>query len=939
MNTTAICQDDRRREQVRARPELNGLDYLEVDDAQPALTVYFLGKAPVPIKKGSVQYVRIEGGRRIRDIKVIGVEVRRETDPELDDRMIVRLNKSGDFSTYTLRLVGLDGIDPRYDRIEFNFKLDCPSDIDCAPTDSCPPPQLVEPEINYLAKDYASFRQLILDRLALIMPGWQERHVPDIGVALVEVLAYVGDHLSYYQDAVATEAYLDTARQRVSVRRHARLVDYALHEGCNARAWVCIEAEDDMAIEPRDTFFITGLNDLMLVSGATLRADDLRQLPNRPYEVFEPVGDRPIQLYTAHNTLRFYTWGERSCCLPRGATSATLRYEWMPAEQTDDRPSTTDHRPANKEPRTTQRVPDREPQATGNALRTMGHGQQTLLHLKAGDILIFEEVIGPRSGNAADADPLHRHAVRLTQVEPGVDTLYDPPIQIVEIAWAAEDALPFPLCISATSDAPGCTYQENISVARGNVILADHGWTVVPPEPLGLVPIASSSAACDCEGHPADLTITPARFRPRLSKTPLVFGQPFARHTPALRLLDQDPRRAQPSIELFGIPAAPDGITALFEWADLEDPSQLIDRLRAGHDERAIALRSLLAPATLQLLDKQNSPADSDALRRQVAADLKGLLQHWTPRPDLIESRRDDRHFVAEIENDGRARLRFGDGELGRMPGAGTAFYARYRVGGGVRGNVGAEAIAQLVFRSGWQDGIIGVRNPLPARGGADPEPIAEAKLFAPSTFRKDLRRAIIADDYVQLVQREFAGQVQRAAATLQWSGSWYDVLVAIDPLGGEDADPALLRRIAGMLHRYRRIGHNVAVRPARYASLDIELDVCVKPHYLRGHIKAALLDVFSSRALPNGKRGFFHPDNLSFGESIALSKLVAAAQAVEGVASVEVTRLQRQFDPPGTAFSYTGILPIGPLEVARLDNDPSFPEHGRLKLKIGGGR
>ena len=55
------------------------------------------------------------------------------------------------------------------------------------------------------------------------------------------MLAYVGDHLSYQQDAVATEAYLGTARRRVSVRRHARLVDYAMHDGCNARAWVQVQ--------------------------------------------------------------------------------------------------------------------------------------------------------------------------------------------------------------------------------------------------------------------------------------------------------------------------------------------------------------------------------------------------------------------------------------------------------------------------------------------------------------------------------------------------------------------------------------------------------------------------------------------------------------------------------------------------------------------------
>ena len=78
----------------------------------------------------------------------------------------------------------------------------------------------------------------MLDRLALLVPDWRERNAADVGIALVELLAYVGDHLSYQQDAVATEAYLGTARRRVSSRRHARLVDYLMHDGCNARAWV-----------------------------------------------------------------------------------------------------------------------------------------------------------------------------------------------------------------------------------------------------------------------------------------------------------------------------------------------------------------------------------------------------------------------------------------------------------------------------------------------------------------------------------------------------------------------------------------------------------------------------------------------------------------------------------------------------------------------------
>ena len=79
--------------------------------------------------------------------------------------------------------------------------------------------------------------------LLVLSPDWVERNPADLGIMLVELLAYLGDHLSYYQDAIATEAYLGTARQRVSVRRHARLLDYAMHDGCNARVWVQVRIE------------------------------------------------------------------------------------------------------------------------------------------------------------------------------------------------------------------------------------------------------------------------------------------------------------------------------------------------------------------------------------------------------------------------------------------------------------------------------------------------------------------------------------------------------------------------------------------------------------------------------------------------------------------------------------------------------------------------
>jgi hypothetical protein len=146
--------------------------------------------------------------------------------------LVVRVSEAGDFSTYTLRLVKddttdnpPDGIDPVLGAIDFSFKVLCGNDFDCQPVHDCPPEPVAAPEISYLAKDFASFRQLMLDRMALMMPQWKERNPADVGIMLVEVLAYAGDYLSYQQDAVGTEAYFGTARKRISLRRHARLVD------------------------------------------------------------------------------------------------------------------------------------------------------------------------------------------------------------------------------------------------------------------------------------------------------------------------------------------------------------------------------------------------------------------------------------------------------------------------------------------------------------------------------------------------------------------------------------------------------------------------------------------------------------------------------------------------------------------------------------------
>jgi predicted phage baseplate assembly protein len=208
--------------------------------------------------------------------------------------------------------------------------------------------------------------------------------------------------------------------------------------------------------------------------------------------------------------------------------------------------------------------------------------------------------------------------------------------------------------------------------------------------------------------------------------------------------------------------------------------------------------------------------------------------------------------------------------------------------------------------------------------------------MFAPGNFLKQLERAITADDYATLAERH--PKVQRAAAVLKWTGTRYEARVAIDPLGTDEMQPLLLDDVRKYLYRYRRIGHDLTVAQATYVPLALEISIGVLPDYLSAHVKSALLDVFSNRILNTGAKGFFHPDSFSFGDAVYLSRLVAAAQAVTGVESVVVTRLERMFEGPNSELE-NGLLPIGPLEVARLDNDSRFPENGTLILSLRGGR
>ncbi|RZI53867.1 MAG: putative baseplate assembly protein [Pseudonocardia sp.] len=94
-----------------------------------------------------------------------------------------------------------------------------------------------KPAIDYTARDYTSMLAALRDQIPLKLPEWTDfTNEADFGNVLLELFAYVGDILSYYQDRIADECYLRTATSRRSVIDHLRLIGYRMRTASPAAA-------------------------------------------------------------------------------------------------------------------------------------------------------------------------------------------------------------------------------------------------------------------------------------------------------------------------------------------------------------------------------------------------------------------------------------------------------------------------------------------------------------------------------------------------------------------------------------------------------------------------------------------------------------------------------------------------------------------------------
>lgn len=815
-------------------PDHAEIDLRFINGLHVAAILADVGADPVRAR----QVFRIRGGSRIVAGHASGqVQVRSVAGIDAT-RVALRVEPVGDYSTYTIELVwDASRIDPFFSRIAFKFRPGCFTN-DCAPVQPGRPPAPT-PGIDYLAKDYDSFRHTLMVAMAERVPGWVSTSEADHDQVLIDLFAAAADELSDFQDRVMAEACLATARKRVSLARHARLVDYHLHEGNQASTWLAVDVVDGQAPFTLDD------QELVVWTGSDPTQDDAVFFASRQRRL-EPA--RRQRLDPLLNRLRLHTWRHAQPALAAGSTSADLAPPGGLASQ-----------------------------AEADALRDLVR-----------DGLWREMLIAERLNPLTGAEPGRQRAKRqLLRLLPGNDadrgaaeSVLDPVTGtwIVRVNWRDDDALRHDYSFTTFCPGPPPTTVEDVSIFYGNLVTVHEG------RPLEVHFHEGGSVL------PTETETVKHRHYARMDR----FGD--GRDWVLAQLPDDGPLAYLPPTG----GGAPSGETPARStlWLQVEPPG-----------------------AARETWDEVESLVHSD------------------------DSAEHGDHYMVETDEHRRSLLRFGNGTNGRLLPAGATVHAEYQVGGGHAGNVGADQLVNVQPLAGALNGaVVAVTNPFDVIDGRDPETVERVRRHAPEAFRARQLRAVTLADCVNRAE-EVSG-VSRAVARYAWTGSWRTVRIAIDPagftaLGDERSDASwaeLHPRIAAHLEAVRLIGEDIELRPPRYVPLDIRITVCAADAFWREDIRFVLEQEFSDGWTADGRRGFFHPDEWSFGQSLHRSAIEGRIHRIAGIEHVVAITMKR-FSAPQPGVPGTELLEIGFDEVVLLANDPDHLERGSIRFEVQGGR
>ena len=315
---------------------LTGLDFLMVNPSNHReLAVFFVIEPDAlvrPVNTALAEFTATIIGQE--DGRVIGVAASSwvsRIDATGASRLTLTLlaEVDGGFQTYRIGITdtpadaGASRIDRFSTTLDFSFKQSCPTPFDCQCACDCPAEAVVDYQVDYLARDFESYRAALSAYAGDKYPGWDIDAPADFGAMVAELFAALGDEFAFLQDGFQREGYLDTLTERRSFSQLARLLDFRPDPGQSATGLVVMRLYTSDARPPG-----TVANLIDLAPGVRVWADQ-EDRPPIPFEVGQTLaetvdGTPSFPLHSHWTDLPAYQPDPDVPCLVRGAREMVL---------------------------------------------------------------------------------------------------------------------------------------------------------------------------------------------------------------------------------------------------------------------------------------------------------------------------------------------------------------------------------------------------------------------------------------------------------------------------------------------------------------------------------------------------------------------------------------------------------------------------------------
>ena len=310
-------------------------------------------------------------------------------------------------------------------------------------------------------------------------------------------------------------------------------------------------------------------------------------------------------------------------------------------------------------------------------------------------------------------------------------------------------------------------------------------------------------------------------------------------------------------------------------------PSELLGYGDASVENQAFALKK--SPLTYLPTAGVGTPS---GLASTLRVYVDGI--QWAETPSFFRAGPHDEVFIVRQDDQGASQVIFGDGACGRRLPTGAVVMATYRHGAGAA-SPPSGSITQLARPA---PGLAGVRNPIPAYGGADAESSENLRRYAPRSALL-LGRAISLKDLEAAAARHPG--VRAANAEWRWSAEGQVPAAHVWYISDGDVTSNLRKALRALMQPDTPIFvHRAHPWPTR-----LGLGVTTDPRRLQQDVLIGLRE-----ALTHPVRGFLAPEVLGIGQPLFRSRLFAAVMAVPGV--LGITR----FDCQGMASNAHGLKP-----------------------------